>query len=103
MLADWAGGGHETRVAHRREPVVQPGADPGGWLGQDPGWHRSVDRAGARGLPGEAAGELLAMSASARVDGRVSAQLVSGVAGNSLALMELAGELIPEELSGRCR
>src|SRR5260370_1172085 len=33
------------------------------------------------GLPGEAAGELVAASAGARVDGRVSAQIVSGVAG----------------------
>jgi DNA-binding CsgD family transcriptional regulator len=52
------------------------------------------------GLPGEAASELLAMSASVRVDGRVSAQIVSGVAGNPLALMELAGELTAQELSG---
>jgi DNA-binding CsgD family transcriptional regulator len=52
------------------------------------------------GLPEEAASELLATSAGARVDRRVSAQIVSGVAGNPLALMELAGELTPEELSG---
>jgi DNA-binding CsgD family transcriptional regulator len=52
------------------------------------------------GLPQEAAGELLATSAGARVDGRVSAQIVSGVAGNPLALVELAGELTPGELSG---
>jgi DNA-binding CsgD family transcriptional regulator len=52
------------------------------------------------GLPGEAAGELLATSAGARVDGRVSAQIVSGVAGNPLALVELAAELTPAELSG---
>jgi DNA-binding CsgD family transcriptional regulator len=52
------------------------------------------------GLPGEAAGELLAASAGARVDGRVSAQVVAGVAGNPLALVELAGELTPAELSG---
>lgn len=52
------------------------------------------------GLPGEAAGELLAASARARVDGRVSAQIVSGVAGNPLALVELAGELTAAELSG---
>lgn len=52
------------------------------------------------GLPGEAASELVAASASSRVDGQVSAQIVSGVAGNPLALVELAGELTPEELSG---
>jgi DNA-binding CsgD family transcriptional regulator len=52
------------------------------------------------GLPDEAAGELLATSADARVDRRVSAQIVAGVAGNPLALVELAGELTPDELSG---
>jgi DNA-binding CsgD family transcriptional regulator len=52
------------------------------------------------GLPGEVAGELLAVSAAAPVDGRVSAQVVSGVAGNPLALVELAGELTAGELSG---
>jgi len=52
------------------------------------------------GLPEEAAGELLAASAAAPVDGRVSAQVVAEVAGNPLALMELAGELTAEELSG---
>jgi len=52
------------------------------------------------GLPAEAAGELLATSAGARVDGRVSAQVVAGVAGNPLALVELAGELTAAELSG---
>ena len=52
------------------------------------------------GLPEEAGGELLATSAGARVDGRVSAQVVAGVAGNPLALVELAGELTAEELSG---
>jgi hypothetical protein len=52
------------------------------------------------GLPEQAAGELLATSAGARVDGRVSAQIVSGVAGNPLALVELAGELTAGELSG---
>ncbi len=52
------------------------------------------------GLPQEAAGELLAVWAPAPVDGRVSAQIVSGVAGNPLALVELAGELTPAELSG---
>jgi hypothetical protein len=52
------------------------------------------------GLDGEAAGELLAVSAAAPVDGRVSAQIVAGVAGNPLALVEAAGELTPGELSG---
>jgi DNA-binding CsgD family transcriptional regulator len=52
------------------------------------------------GLPVEAADELLAVSAAAPVDGRVSAQIVAGVAGNPLALVELAGELTPAELSG---
>ena len=52
------------------------------------------------GLPEEAASELVAASAAHQVDGRVSAQIVSGVAGNPLAMMELAGELTPEELSG---
>jgi hypothetical protein len=36
------------------------------------------------GLPTDAAGELLAAAAGARVDGRVSAQVVAGVAGNPL-------------------
>jgi hypothetical protein len=52
------------------------------------------------GLPEEVAGELLVLSAAAPVDGRVSAQVVAGVAGNPLALVELAGELTPDELSG---
>jgi DNA-binding CsgD family transcriptional regulator len=52
------------------------------------------------GLPEAAAAELLAASAGGRVDGRVSAQVVAGVAGNPLALVELAGELTAEELSG---
>jgi DNA-binding CsgD family transcriptional regulator len=52
------------------------------------------------GLPAGAAGELLAVSAAAPVDGRVSAQIVAGVAGNPLALVEAAGELSPGELSG---
>ena len=43
------------------------------------------------GLPAGAAGELLATSAGARIDGRVGAQVVAGVAGNPLALVELAG------------
>ena len=52
------------------------------------------------GLPAEAAAELLATSADAQVDRRVSAQVVSEVAGNPLALVELAQELTPAELSG---
>jgi DNA-binding CsgD family transcriptional regulator len=52
------------------------------------------------GLPTDAAGQLLASSAVAAVDGRVSAQVVAEVAGNPLALVELAGELSPGELSG---
>jgi DNA-binding CsgD family transcriptional regulator len=52
------------------------------------------------GLPAQAAGELLARSASVRVDGRVSAQVVAEVAGNPLAVVELAGELTAGELSG---
>jgi DNA-binding CsgD family transcriptional regulator len=52
------------------------------------------------GLPEQAAAELLAASAHAPVDGRVSTQVVAGVAGNPLALVELAGELTPAELSG---
>jgi DNA-binding CsgD family transcriptional regulator len=52
------------------------------------------------GLPEQAAGELLAAAAGGRVEGRVSAQVVAGVAGNPLALVELAGELTAAELSG---
>jgi len=52
------------------------------------------------GLPEEVAGELLATAAAAPVDGQVSAQIVAGVAGNPLALVEAAGELTPAELSG---
>jgi DNA-binding CsgD family transcriptional regulator len=52
------------------------------------------------GLPEDAGGELLATSTGARVNGRVSAQVVAEVAGNPLALVELAGELTPAELSG---
>jgi DNA-binding CsgD family transcriptional regulator len=52
------------------------------------------------GLDREVAGELLAVTAAAPVDGRVSAQVVAGVAGNPLALVELAAELTPAELSG---
>ena len=52
------------------------------------------------GLPEEAADELLAASAAGPVDGQVSAQIVADTAGNPLALVELAGELTPAELSG---
>jgi DNA-binding CsgD family transcriptional regulator len=52
------------------------------------------------GLPEEAGGQLLAASAAAPVDGRVSAQVAAAVAGNPLALVELAGELSAAELSG---
>jgi DNA-binding CsgD family transcriptional regulator len=52
------------------------------------------------GLPEEAAGELLAASAAAPVDAKVSRQIVAGVAGNPLALVELPGEMTPAELSG---
>jgi DNA-binding CsgD family transcriptional regulator len=52
------------------------------------------------GLPPEAAGELLAASAEAVVDGLVSARIVAGVAGNPLALVELARELTTAELAG---
>jgi DNA-binding CsgD family transcriptional regulator len=52
------------------------------------------------GLPGKAAGELLAACAGTQVEGRISAQVVAGVAGNPLALVELAEELTPAELSG---
>jgi DNA-binding CsgD family transcriptional regulator len=52
------------------------------------------------GLPGEVAGELLAASAGAQVDAQVSWRIAADTAGNPLALVELAGELTPEELSG---
>ncbi len=52
------------------------------------------------GLPREVASELLAVSAAAPVDGRVSVQIVSGAAGNPLALLEVAGALTAGELSG---
>ena len=52
------------------------------------------------GLPEQVAGELLAAAAPAPVDGQVCRQIVAGVAGNPLALVEAAGELTPEELSG---
>jgi DNA-binding CsgD family transcriptional regulator/tetratricopeptide (TPR) repeat protein len=52
------------------------------------------------GLPAEAADELLAVSAAGPVDGQVSRQIVANTAGNPLALVEVAGELTPAELSG---
>jgi DNA-binding CsgD family transcriptional regulator len=52
------------------------------------------------GLSEEAAGRLLTMAARASVDRQVSAEIVAGVAGNPLALVELAEELTSEELSG---
>jgi hypothetical protein len=52
------------------------------------------------GLPAGEASELLAASVGGPVDGRVSAQIVAGVAGNPLALVELGEELTADELSG---
>jgi hypothetical protein len=52
------------------------------------------------GLPEEVAGELLAVSAGMQVDAQVSRRIAAGTAGNPLALVELAGELTPAELSG---
>jgi DNA-binding CsgD family transcriptional regulator len=52
------------------------------------------------GLPEEAAGELLAVSAGGPVDQHVGERVVAGAAGNPLALVEFAGELTAEELSG---
>ena len=52
------------------------------------------------GLAEEAAGELLAASVGGPVDQRVGEQVVAGAAGNPLALVEFAGELTAEELSG---
>jgi hypothetical protein len=52
------------------------------------------------GLPEQAAGELRAAAAGAHVDERVGAQIVAGVAGNPLALVEAAAELSAGELSG---
>ena len=54
------------------------------------------------GLPEEAAGELLATSSGVRVEAQVSREVVAGVAGNPLALVELAGELTAAKLSGAC-
>ena len=52
------------------------------------------------GLPGEVAQELVATSAGAQVDAQVSRRIAADTAGNPLALVELAGELTPAELSG---
>jgi DNA-binding CsgD family transcriptional regulator len=52
------------------------------------------------GLGEEAAHELLARSAGARVDRQVSWRLAADTAGNPLALVELAAELTTAELSG---
>jgi DNA-binding CsgD family transcriptional regulator len=52
------------------------------------------------GLPEEVAGELLAVSAGTQVDAQVSRRIAADTAGNPLALVELAGELTPAELSG---
>ena len=51
-------------------------------------------------LPEEAAGELLAASAGRPVDPRVGERIVAETEGNPLALVEFAGELTDEELSG---
>jgi DNA-binding CsgD family transcriptional regulator len=51
-------------------------------------------------LPEEAAGELLAASVGGPMDQRVGERIVAGAAGNPLALVEFAGELTAEELSG---
>ena len=52
------------------------------------------------GLAEEAAQELLAASAGARVDRQVSFRIAADTAGNPLALVELAAELTAAELSG---
>jgi DNA-binding CsgD family transcriptional regulator len=52
------------------------------------------------GLGEEAAHELLAAAAGAQVDRQVSWRITAGTAGNPLALIELATELTPAELSG---
>jgi len=51
-------------------------------------------------LAAEAAGELLAASAGRPVDPRVGDRIVAETGGNPLALVEFAGELTAEELSG---
>ena len=53
-----------------------------------------------RGLPAEAAGEVLAAAASGPVDRQVGARLVAETTGNPLALAEFAGELSSDQLSG---
>jgi DNA-binding CsgD family transcriptional regulator len=52
------------------------------------------------GLSDEAAHELLAGSMGQALDQRVARRIVAEAAGNPLALLEFAGELAPEELSG---
>src|SRR5262245_2160559 len=52
------------------------------------------------GLPGREAAQRLAACGGGGVDGRVRAQVGAGVGGNPLALVEAAGELTPDELSG---
>ncbi|MEV6349794.1 AAA family ATPase [Actinoplanes sp. NPDC051851] len=52
------------------------------------------------GLPGDDAGDLLTASIAGRVDGAVAAKLVDGTGGNPLALVELAGTLTAEQLTG---
>ncbi|HEX5615404.1 MAG TPA: AAA family ATPase [Acidimicrobiia bacterium] len=52
------------------------------------------------GLPLDTARELLSATAGVPVDGGVAQQLVTQTEGNPLVLVELAGVLSPEELSG---
>jgi DNA-binding CsgD family transcriptional regulator len=52
------------------------------------------------GLPGEVAQELVAASAGALVDAQVGRRIAADTGGNPLALVELAGELTANELSG---
>ena len=68
--------------------------------GEDPAALAGLPQLRLSGLPEQVAGELLAAAAPAPVDGQVCRQIVAGVAGNPLALVEAAGELTPEELSG---
>ncbi|MFF4518383.1 helix-turn-helix transcriptional regulator [Streptomyces mirabilis] len=53
-----------------------------------------------QGMPGDDAGSLLAASIAGRLDGAVAAKLVDGTGGNPLALVELAGTLTAEQLTG---
>jgi DNA-binding CsgD family transcriptional regulator/tetratricopeptide (TPR) repeat protein len=52
------------------------------------------------GMPGDDAGSLLVASIAGRLDGEVAAKLVDGTGGNPLALVELAGTLTAEQLTG---